>query len=97
MIVGAGAPAKLLEAAHETRFYNSSNFRKLGEDVVWTGIVAQKAKINGAWCDGFSHNKIMKRHCFKDTRKATSLSVHFVKTPSEVLRVWREMKQEVKC
>jgi hypothetical protein len=97
MIVGKDSAAKLLRAANETRFYSSSNFRKLGEDVIWTGIVAQKANITGVFTSGFSAGPALKFYCFLDTKKSVALSAHYLKGRTQITQYWQNMKHERSC
>uniref|UniRef100_A0A914XVS1 Uncharacterized protein n=1 Tax=Plectus sambesii TaxID=2011161 RepID=A0A914XVS1_9BILA len=96
MLVGLNASALLLDHLSETNFFHSGNFRKMGEDVVWTGFVAEKANINRTHVVGFSPQAKLAYHCFADGEKA-ALTVHYIKGLENITKYWKWMRTPGKC
>uniref|UniRef100_A0A914WTP0 Hexosyltransferase n=1 Tax=Plectus sambesii TaxID=2011161 RepID=A0A914WTP0_9BILA len=96
MLVGQNAAKQLLAHVNKTNFFRSSNFRKMGEDVVWTGIVAEKAQINRTHTVGFSSGSSANFHCFADGEKA-ALTVHYIKGLRSVIERWKFVRKPRKC
>ncbi|WKY05354.1 hypothetical protein Q1695_005954 [Nippostrongylus brasiliensis] len=54
VLCGPDVPSRLMDACEDTLFPNSSNYRKLPEDVLFTGIFAEKAGIRRTHVGGMS-------------------------------------------
>ncbi|KHJ78828.1 hypothetical protein OESDEN_21546 [Oesophagostomum dentatum] len=79
-LIGHDVPAKLLKAVDKSWFQHSANYRKLPEDVLFTGIFAEIAKIRRTHIGGMSFIDAPAYVC-RNGLRAYSLHMNRVRDP----------------
>uniref|UniRef100_A0A1I8AHB5 Hexosyltransferase n=1 Tax=Steinernema glaseri TaxID=37863 RepID=A0A1I8AHB5_9BILA len=79
LLSGGNISTCLLEALHETPFFRSENFRRLPEDVIFTGIARALARVKLNFALGWSMRKDKRLFYWcRQGKPATSLVYHGV-------------------
>ncbi|PAV78748.1 hypothetical protein WR25_24475 [Diploscapter pachys] len=81
VFLGRDLPRKLLVAAANSLFTTSSNFRMLPEDVIWTGILAENAKISRKHVGAMSFVDAPEYRCRDGYKHIYSIHMNRVKSP----------------
>jgi len=97
MLVGGNLATRLINALNDTEFYRSVNYRRLGEDIVFTALAAQLANIPRENTAGFANDHHMKYYCFANEKRAYPLAVHYVKTRRVINMIQDRMRAGRHC
>lgn len=92
VLAGKTVPQRLIKEAMTSPFANSLNFRKLSEDVIFTGILAEKAGIRRRHINGLSFFEIPEFFCRNGYK--TTYSTHLLSDKNPVKNFYKLMKLE---
>jgi len=92
MLIGANIATRLINTLNLTDFYRSVNYRRLGEDIVFTALIAERANIPRENTAGFANDHHMKYYCFAGEKRAYPLAVHYVNTRRAINIVQERMR-----
>ncbi|KAF1759714.1 hypothetical protein GCK72_016181 [Caenorhabditis remanei] len=92
VLAGKTVPQRLIKEAMRSPFANSLNFRKLSEDVIFTGILAEKAGIRRRHINGLSFFEIPEFFCRNGYK--TTYSTHLLSDKNPVKNYYKLMKIE---
>ncbi|CCD72807.1 Hexosyltransferase [Caenorhabditis elegans] len=92
VLAGKTVPQSLIKEAMSSPFANSLNFRKLSEDVIFTGILAEKAGIKRRHINGLSFFEIPEFFCRNGFK--TTYSTHLLSDKNPVKNFYKLMKIE---
>ncbi|KAK6751828.1 hypothetical protein RB195_003322 [Necator americanus] len=94
ILCGHDIPARLMAAANKSWFPLSANYRKLPEDVLFTGIFAEIANIRRTHIGGMSFIDAPEYIC-RGAMRAFSLHMNRVRNPSFYLKRLKTMEGHV--
>jgi hypothetical protein len=97
VLVGENLDRRLIENLNQTQFFISENFRKMGEDVVFSGLVAERANIQRISMGGFSNGQWLSFHCFADEHRKYPLIVHYVNNQERIDHFMKRMNNGLRC
>ncbi|PIC37619.1 hypothetical protein B9Z55_016185 [Caenorhabditis nigoni] len=92
VLAGKTVPQRLIKEAMRSPFSNSLNFRKLSEDVIFTGILAEKAGIRRRHINGLSFFEMPEFFCRNGFK--TTYSTHLLNDKNPVKNFYKLMKIE---
>lgn len=92
VLAGKTVPQRLIKEAMRSPFANSLNFRKLSEDVIVTGILAEKAGIRRRHINGLSFFEIPEFFCRNGFK--TTYSTHLLSDKNPGKNFYKLMKIE---
>uniref|UniRef100_A0A1I7TPV8 Hexosyltransferase n=1 Tax=Caenorhabditis tropicalis TaxID=1561998 RepID=A0A1I7TPV8_9PELO len=92
VLAGKTVPQRLIKEAMRSPFANSLNFRKLSEDVIVTGILAEKAGIRRRHIYGLSFFEMPEFFCRNGFK--TTYSIHLLNDKNPAKNFYKLMKIE---
>ncbi|VDM60355.1 unnamed protein product [Angiostrongylus costaricensis] len=85
VLCGYDIPMRLMHASEESWFPHSSNYRMLPEDVLFTGIFAEKAGIRRTHIGGMSFIDAPEYFC-RDVKRTYSIHMNRVQDPKNYFK-----------
>ncbi|ULT98140.1 hypothetical protein L3Y34_005750 [Caenorhabditis briggsae] len=92
VLAGKTVPQRLIKEAMRSPFSSSLNFRKLSEDVIFTGILAEKAGVRRRHINGLSFFEMPEFFCRNGFK--TTYSTHLLNDKNPVKNFYKLMKIE---